>query len=300
MLKSRTIAGRISGFDPSDLEDPEYLPPVVFTDPSAIPAVLPPGATVDDVELPSTWEGGPLNGDKLTKYFGIGAELQKHGVLPGGFDFGTAATMVGTGLALGGPIGAGVAAILFVFKSLVSGGPSEWDTSGVGVHAYAATMLPEAFAGTNGWARANAPGAFSSVPNLRKAFLAWTVKEYEKILDPLERLYSGIPNCNFFRDDGNWAGFGQNAPSPAQRDQLRQQAPVDGFPSWVRDQYTLMGIDMDASIAERRAGNKANGFVMRNLGMEVTGLKRNDIETDDSGAGMVLVAVAAAYALTQK
>lgn len=304
MLAAHTMTGRRSFAQLRGSGDAVYmqpLPPQVFSNPAQVPTPLPPGATVSAVDLPSSWVEGALKPDNLKKFYEVNALLQKNGVNVGSFDFVGAAGLVTTGLAMGGPVGAVIGAVVAVWQFLTNGNgnvPVPWQSSGPGVVAYAATLMPEGFTGTGGWMFVNTPSALSSVDALRKAFVAYTIDQWGFVLDPLVSNYSGIANSTFFVDVP-WSQYGQMPPSEQGRADIRAYAPTSWsetgglLPRWVVDVYADFGIDYPASVADRRAGRTGKGFVMLNRAIQVDGLTRGDVgATDDTpsegGAGVLL------------
>lgn len=303
MLRSITIAGAINGDD--RVNPTTFIPPQIFTNPVDVPSPLPPGASVSETTLPPSWIAGKLDGAHMEKYYKVGAALQDRGI-GGGFDFKSALAAVGTGAAIGGVWGGAVGAVVFVVNWLLGGGSSSWDNTGPGVHAYISALMPEVFAGGNGWAWNNAGGSFDSVPNLRAAFLGWTVQEWGIILDPMERIYAGAANSTFFRNDvPDWSVYGRNSAPESVRTAVRNLPGIDSMPQWVIDQYAMLGIDFHASVKERRAGKHEKGFAMINKALQVDGLLADGSvgarSSDDDTSGFALGAAAfLGFALLKK
>jgi len=310
MLGSHTLTGRRSFAQLRGNGDAVYmqpLPPQVFSNPAQVPTPLPAGATVSAVDLPSTWVEGALSPANLKKFYEVNALLQKNGVNVGSFDFVGAAGLVTTGLAMGGPVGAIVGAFVAVWQFLTNGTghvPVPWQSSGPGVVAYAATLMPEPFSGTGGWMFANTPSALGSIDTMQRAFLAYTIDQWKFVLDPQERNYSGVANSTFFAQIP-WAQWGQSPPAENVRDAIRAAGAGAQLPAWVADEYAKFGIDYAASLAERRAGNRGEGFAMLSRAVRVDGLTRGDVdgtpdETSGGGAGALLGLLALVPLLSKK
>lgn len=295
-LTGRCGCGPVTGL--LDGNPTEVMPtrPIIIDNPLAIPEVLPAGTSVSAVELEPTWIDGALDADHLKKYAQVGTALQKYGLVKN-FDFGGMLGAISAGAVVGGPIGAAIGALLFGLGQLFKGGgvAEEWAGSGPGVHAYASALMPEAFAGGNGWCRTNAPGAFASVDLMQKAFLAWTIQDWQVPLTPAYRDWAGIANSTYFLPI-DWAQYDQNAMPESSREAVRS-TPGQAMPAWVAEAYAEFGIDFEASIVGRDE-NRVRGFAMKNLGME---LKRSsDSDGDGSGGGGALLALAAVAALAMK
>lgn len=274
---------------------------------------VPAGATVVGTgsQTPE-WKGGEYSIEKLTAVATVMDEAEKAGVVKTGFDWGGLLAMIGAGAAIGSAfpglgtvIGAVVGALVFVglwFAGKKKRGPEQY---GAGVKAWRKVLMPQ---GMLDWLRASEQfELLSSIRAVQIGFLQWSITNFGRVVLPDYKTYNGIYDSTFFDPQfwstETWENAYATTDTPDDVAQWkRDQGPIP-IPQWVKDWYTMMGIDYDASVAKAMDqievnGTPSRGFVyLREALVYDKGLGDGSTGTSEGNGSEMLLLGAGAIAL---